>query len=286
MELGINATAFSGTALYCIASIAALIYLCYGHGQKFALSLNAAVLCTLAGACCFMLTLLLRWAMWQRLPLTSPADTLLLMTVLCALLSLPLLLKKDLRTLVCFYTPPLAALVLFAFLSARHSLHEAPRELSSSFLLTHVGLAFLAYALFFLASMTGLSYMVQVRRLKHHQSSARFNKLPSLEKLDDTLYRMIRLGYFLFAITLLLGLGWAHADRALLGQYWYVAPKVLLSFVMAAFFSAAFHGRRTGLLRGPKLAHFVFYGFSVLLIVHIMLLLLNLRAHNFWETVA
>ena len=40
---------------------------------------------------------------------------------------------------------------------------------------------------------------------------------------------------------------------------------------MAALYGVSFHVRRFGLLRGPKLAYLVFYGFTILLVVYLTL---------------
>ncbi len=237
---------------------------------------------TALGALCLAAVLGLRWAVYHRVPLTTPADSINLMVLCCTLIMIPMERKENLRPLICFYLHPLALLCVLTAVLAHPDLHSEPRELRSSMLALHVGMVFVAYALFFMASMTSLAYIFKARHLKHHNTTGIFHRLPSLEQLDGTLYRLTRVGYPLFGATLILGLVWTHTDRALLGPHWYLAPKVLLAIVMAVFFSMAFHGRRTGLLRGPKLANFIFVGFSLFLAVYVAMALLHLREYNFW----
>jgi len=278
MEWGIGLFFYTGAALYVLAALMAVLYL-QGGSQ---LTLGWTTGLTAAGALCLTLVLGLRWAVFHRVPLTTPADSINLMVLLCTAITIPMERKEALRPLICFYLHPLALLCVITALMAHGDLRTPPRELRSSMLALHVGMAFLAYALFFMASMTSLAYIAKARHLKRHSTTGLFHRLPSLEQLDHTLYRLIRAGYPLFGVTLAVGLMWTHTDRALLGTHWYLAPKILLSLAMAAFFSMAFHGRRKGILRGPKLANFVFVGFSVFLAVYVVTALLHLREYNFW----
>jgi HemX protein len=191
---------------------------------------------------------------------------------------------EKMRPLLSFYLPPVALIGLINATVAHQYLHDAPRELRSALLLVHVGLAFLAYALFFVASVTSVGYCFQVSRLKRHQTTGLFQRLPSLERLDRVLFNLIRAGYPLFAVTVVLGFVWTYVDRDLLGPHWWLAPKVLMALVMALFYSVAFHSRRLGWLRGPKLAYFVFIGFSSLLAAYLVLGLAELNNYNFfWD---
>lgn len=282
MEWGIDIFFYGGTSLYVLAAVMAVLYL-QGGNQR---TLGWTTGLTAAGALCLAAVLGMRWAVFHRVPLTTPADSINLMVLLCTAIMIPMERKEPLRPLICFYLHPLALLCVVTALVAHRDLHSEPRELRSSMLALHVGMAFLAYALFFMASMTSLAYISKARHLKRHRTNGLLHRLPSLEQMDHILYRLIRVGYPLFGITLVVGLVWTHTDRALLGSHWYLAPKVLLSLVMAAFFSMAFHGRRKGILRGPKLANFVFVGFSIFLAAYVVMALLHLREYNFWGPAA
>ncbi len=278
MDWGTDVLFFAGVLAYVAAALVSVLYLRGGAAAALSLALGLSMLGALALTGVFVL----RWMIFHRVPLTSPADSLNLMVLLCTLIMLPMTRREALRSLLCFYLQPLALFCVITAVAARGDLHAEPRELRSTMLALHVGIAFLAYALFFMASMTSFAYLSKARHLKHHNTAGLFHRLPSLEQLDHTLYRMIGLGYPLFAFTLVVGLIWTHTDRALLGAHWYLAPKIVLSLLMAAFFSAAFHGRRTGLLRGQKLAYFVSLGFSVFLLVYVVMAVMHLREYNFW----
>ena len=281
MTTGMYLTFYAGTACYVLAAVAALLYL--RSANPCLISLASYFLA--GGIVLFIGTFACRWLIWGHLPLTTMTDSLTLLAVMTALATLLAVWRNGVPALVCFYLPPLALLCLVNAAAAPQFLSIQPRALRSSFLTVHVGLAVLAYALFFLASMTSAAYLFQARHLKRHHTSGLFRNLPSLAELDATLFRLIRYGYPAFVITLILGLVWALIDRDhLLGKYWWLSPKVVLSYVMAGFYAGTFHMRRTGRLRGPLLAQLVFAGFFLLIISYVALSILNLRVSYFWST--
>lgn len=282
MILATDIALYAAAAFYVAAALAALLYL-----RRDAPSLLAwAYGFTTTGMVLLAVVFGLRWAYWQRLPMTTVTDVVNLMTLIASVLILFLVRPASMRAMLSFYLPPLVPLCLIAALLARRDFHQAPRDLSGMFLAVHVGLAFLAYALFLGASITSLAYVFQTQRLKRRQITGLFQKLPSLERLDHVLFRLISFGYPFFVITMILGFVWARLHPELLGDHWWLSPKIALSVVMVVFYALAFHARRRNRLRGPKLAYFVFVGFFVLLATYLVLGVLNLNTYNFWESVS
>jgi HemX protein len=273
-------TFYLGAASYVAAGAVALSFLHRDNERALDFVIRAAVL----GAACLTTAFALRWTVWRLIPMTTVTDSVSLLVVLSTLVMLFLMRRRNVRSLACFYLPPLAALCAVSVTVAHNDLFTAPRELPGVPLVLHVGLAFLAYAMLLLAGMTSAAYIFQAQRLKQRDTTGLFQRLPSLEQLDHTLNRLVNLGYPLFLITLVLGGVWAHAQRELLGPRWWLAPKVVLSFVTAAFYAVAYHRRRSGRLRGPKLAYLMLVGFALLLAAYLLLALLHLRTYNFWES--
>lgn len=261
---------------------AALLSLSYLRGADIQV-LSLATRMAAAGSILLAVVFAIRWWTFRLVPFTDMGDSLNLFLLLCTGIMLIVQREDAMRPLLAFYMPALGALALVSAVVGPQYLEAAPRELNSFFLTIHVGLAFLAFSLFFVASLTSMAYALQAQRLKRRMTTGLFQKLPSLELLDRTLYRLIAAGYPLFVITLVLGLYWARIDSELLGPYWFGSPKVVLAFVMAVFFSTSFHARRMGLLRGPKLAYLVFFGFTALLAVYLTLGFMRLGTHNFWD---
>jgi HemX protein len=279
MATGIYVTFYAGTAFYVVAAVLALLYLRQTEEKLLPWSSRALIVGVLFFLCAFAL----RWSVWGHLPLTTMTDSLEAFTVLATLAILFTVRRNGMPALLCFYVPPLTAIALVNAVFAPRFLPLEPRILRGSLLGVHVGLAFLAYALFFIASMTSAAYLFQSRHLKHHQTSGLFRHLPSLAELDTALFRLIGYGYPLFIVTLTLGLIWAFIDRDLVGKWWWLSPKVVLSYGMAGFYAVMFHLRRLGRLRGPKLAQLVCAGFFLMIAMYIVLSVLNLRVYHFWS---
>ncbi len=269
---------YAGALAYVGASAAVVRYV-----LRYEVSwLKVALRVLAAGVAAEGLVLMLRWAYWRALPLTTISDVLNLFTVLAGLIVLTTVRTERTQVLIVLYAPAIAGLSLINLAMGHAFMFEAPRQFSTVLLGIHVGLAILAYALFFVASLTGMAYVLQVRHLKDRRAGALYERLPSLERLDSTLFRLISVGYPVFIITCLQGLYWAWAERDLLGPMWWASPKVVLSVVMVVFYAACFHSRQFGQLRGRRLAYFVVVGFSVLLSGYIVLEMLGLRDANFW----
>ena len=263
---------------YSAAAFFAIISWRSGEGRH----LSLAKWFTQGGAGLLILLFALRWSHWHMLPLTNSFDFINVFALMTSCIVIATQWLTPYSILSIFYLPPVAAICLMnAFIASRYFL-EPPRELQGLFLLVHVGLALFAYALFFVASLTSAAYLVQVRHLKRPAGQGFVHQLPPLERLDKLLYGLVKLGYPLFAFTLVVGVVWAWRDRDLLGPSWWLSPKIAMSFFMAMLFSASFHTRRFGILRGPKLASLIFFGFNVLLALFLLMSLLGLRNYNFW----
>ncbi|MDQ1257572.1 MAG: hypothetical protein QG656_2178 [Candidatus Hydrogenedentes bacterium] len=281
MTYAVYSAFYVGVLLYVLASMASLRYL-YGRSD----ALTAVKALAAGGAALLLTTLAIRWAAWGQVPLTTMTDALNLFVLWGTLIVLFESRRTSMRALAGVCLPPLTVICLVSAATAHQYLSVAPRALNGVPLAVHVGSVFLAYALFFVASMTSGCYAFQAQRLKRLKTTGLFQRLPSLEQLDQTLYRLIGIGYPLFVATLAMGLAWAWHDRDLLGPHWWLSPKVMLSCGMAVFYAAVFHGRRRGLLRGPKLAYLFFWVFSAFLVTFLVLGVLHLTNYNFWGSAA
>jgi len=278
MTLAIQSTFYVSVALYVAAVCAALLHLPEANLGR--LRLSAQLLC--AGVLCQVLMLGMRGYAWGRLPLTTMTDSLNLLVMFSALVALFVAYRHRVPALLTFYLPPLAAISLVNAVASFGDVNAEPRVFESLPLAVHVGMAFLAYALFLTAATTGAAYLFLSAHLKKHHTTLLTKRLPSLEELDATLVRLVSYGYPLFILTLIQGAAWAWQDRELLGPYWWLSPKVVLSFVMALFYAIAFHARHAKRLHGPRLAQLVSFGFALLIALYIGLSLLNLRGYRFW----
>jgi HemX protein len=280
MSLAIDIAFYAAFGLFGAAAVTSYLYL--RADKEGMLGVTQRAIGMAAGL--LFVAFCLRWASYGRIPLTNMVDIVNLLLVMSTVIVLALVRRDSLRALVCYYAPPLAALSLLNVLLGFNKLHQEPKALNDTFLAIHVGLAFLAYALFLIASLTSFVYIVQARRLKSPQTSARTAKLPPLEHLDATLYRLIAWGYPFFAITLILGFIGAYLYPDELGARWWLSAKIFYAVFMAALYSFSFHSRRLGLLRGQKLAYVMVIGFAVMLAIYMLLGVTGLKDIGFWST--
>jgi ABC-type uncharacterized transport system permease subunit len=270
---------YTGVAAFLIAAIAAIRHL--RSQDDFTLTLSGRSM--IFGGAVLLLTLVLRGLNWDLVPLTTAVDAIMLLLILSVTIVAVMLRDVRLRPLQCYYAPPLAFIALLTALAAYNTFGIQPKPLNGVFLTVHVGLAFLSYALFLIASLTSVAYFVQVWRLKQHRASGMFLRMPPLELLERNLYRLILAGYPLFVITLVLGAVWAASvgEESLAPQWWF-SPKIIFSLVTAVFYAVVVHGRQFGWFRGRRFAQVLFYGYSFIILSYLALGLLQLRDYNFW----
>ena len=274
----IDSAFYSATASYLVAVVLLLIYL-----RTITLHwLHAVAGFMLLGGMLLVSGFLLRWHTWGRIPLTSSTDVLNLLVLLTTLIMLFVAYRDHIPALLVFYLPPVMLIMCATAMTVGNNLHIPPRPFPGVLLAIHVGLAFCAYSLFFTAAMTSMAYLFQTNRLKDRKMAGISLRLPPLERLDQSLFRLVRCGYPLFVATLVLGGIWAALQPSVLGTHWWMAPKVVLSFISALLFAGLFHLRRMGRLPEPRLAQAVFWSASTLLILYFALEMVHLRTYSFW----
>jgi ABC-type uncharacterized transport system permease subunit len=281
MTILVYITHFLGNILLIGSAGAALAYLRVDQGN--AQWLNGAYRSALVAMFALLATIVFRTVQWHLVPFTTAADSLCLLAFF-SLLTILVQLGHDRshRALLCFYLPPLALVAVLSMYMAVPALSTAPRPLSGALLTAHVGLVFLAFALFFVAGINSVAYAFQAQRLKHRLTTGLFQMLPSLESLDRDLFRLIKIGYPAFAITLVVGGFWVWYEGQNLSPTWWLSPKIFMAVAMLVFYAFTFHARAAGRLRGPKLAHIVCYGTGTLIGIYLVLALLNVLNYNFY----
>ncbi len=268
---------YLAVACYIAAAGLVLRFLSVPEDRLFVLAKRVAA----AGNTLLLAVFVYRWSKFGAVPFTGMGDSLNLFLVLCTGIMLTVQRRAEMRPLLVYYFPALALMAIISGLVGPRYLNDAPKALNGLLLTAHVGLVFLSFALFFVASMTSAAYVTKAQRLKRHAAGGFAVRLPSLDLLDRTLFQLIGAGYVSFVVTAALGLGWAWAARDTLGDYWFISPKILLSLAMVALYAVSFHARRFGLLRGPKLAYLVFFGFTTLLAAYLVIGLFQIGGASF-----
>jgi cytochrome c-type biogenesis protein CcsB len=152
---------------------------------------------------------------------------------------------------------PLAALLVAALMGAVFTAEPAapvPATLRSGWLPVHIASAFLGNALFLMAGLVSLVFLVQERRLKGKK--ARWvppgpHRLPPLETLDQVSVRLIQFGFPLLTLGLITG---ALYGRQFWGTYWIWDARNTLSLLIWLLYALLLHFRLTIGWRGRRLA--------------------------------
>jgi cytochrome c-type biogenesis protein CcsB len=125
--------------------------------------------------------------------------------------------------------------------------------LQSWWMKIHVPANFIGYGTFALAAMVGTAYL-----LKSHGILA--DRLPSLEVLDDVMYKSISVGFAFFTVATILGALWAAEAW---GGYWSWDPKETWALIVWLNYAAWLHMRLMSGLRGRAAAWWALIGLVV-----------------------
>ena len=125
--------------------------------------------------------------------------------------------------------------------------------LQSWWMKIHVPANFIGYGTFALAAMVGCAYL-----LKSHGILA--DRLPSLEVLDDVMYKAISVGFAFFTVATILGALWAAEAW---GGYWSWDPKETWALIVWLNYAAWLHMRLMSGLRGRVAAWWSVVGLLV-----------------------
>ncbi|HEY0562903.1 MAG TPA: c-type cytochrome biogenesis protein CcsB [Methylophilus sp.] len=125
--------------------------------------------------------------------------------------------------------------------------------LQSYWMKIHVPANFIGYGAFALAAMVASAYLLAKKGILA-------SRLPSLDVLDDVMYKSIAVGFAFFTIATILGAMWAAEAW---GGYWSWDPKETWALIVWLNYAAWLHLRMVKGLRGPVLAWWALVGLLV-----------------------
>ena len=125
--------------------------------------------------------------------------------------------------------------------------------LQSWWMKIHVPANFIGYGTFSLAAMVSAAYLLK-------SSDLLVDRLPSLEVLDDVMYKAIAVGFAFFTIATILGALWAAEAW---GGYWSWDPKETWALIVWLNYAAWLHMRLMKGLRGRVAAWWALVGLLV-----------------------
>jgi cytochrome c-type biogenesis protein CcsB len=141
----------------------------------------------------------------------------------------------------------------YTFDRQAHNIQPLVPALQSYWMKIHVPANFVGYGAFSLAAMVASAYLLAKRGILA-------SRLPSLDVLDDVMYKSIAVGFAFFTIATILGAMWAAEAW---GGYWSWDPKETWALIVWLNYAAWLHLRMVKGLRGPVLAWWALVGLIV-----------------------
>ena len=155
---------------------------------------------------------------------------------------------------------PVIFVLTFASAIAQHHVSFPSSTFRSGWILFHVSILLLGYAMLFLSFISSLLYLVLSRQIKHKQTSSWAARLPSLQEIDELGYKALVLGFPFMTVGLLAG---AVLAQERFGPTFFTDPKVLLSLLMWCIYLVLLYTRWSAGLRGARAAYLASFGFVV-----------------------
>ena len=181
-----------------------------------------------------------------------------------------------LRFLGAFASPVLFGIAVFALMPGLDTPHGGGPEMMGAATSLHAALMSLAYGAFGLSSVAALMYLTQEHNLKFHKLQAIFSRLPSIQRLEAAVGRLLLSGFILLTMGLAVGaydLAHVHDPQAYRGDpkiIWSIAVWLLYLGLVVMRWKYAQGGRRfaLGAIGSFVLVLLTFWGFNLLSPLH------------------
>jgi cytochrome c-type biogenesis protein CcsB len=253
------------SALYVMATLA--YWFALAVGSEFSGRVGTAL--TWSGTTMGLVGLMVRWRESYlishdvgHIPVSNLYEVFILFAIITALLYLFYERRYDNRAMGAFALTVISGavgfLLWYTFDRGAHEIQPLVPALQSYWMKIHVPANFVGYGAFALAAMLGVAYLL----LEKYPHGAMAARLPSLEQLDDIMYKAIALGFAFFTVATVLGAMWAAEAW---GGYWSWDPKETWALIVWLNYAAWLHLRLTKGWRGKPLAWWAIVGLFVTL---------------------
>lgn len=220
-----------------------------------------------------MIGLMVRWresyllgADIGYIPVSNLYEVFILFAVVTALLYLFYERRYQTRSLGGFVLLVISAAVAFqlwyTFDRQAHEIEPLVPALQSYWMKIHVPANFIGYGAFAMAAMIGLAYLLVSGRQQKSADPGWTSKMPSLNLMDDLMYKTIALGFAFFTLATILGALWAAEAW---GGYWSWDPKETWALIVWLNYAAWLHMRMTKGWHGGPMAWWAIVGLFVTL---------------------
>jgi ABC-type uncharacterized transport system permease subunit len=146
---------------------------------------------------------------------------------------------------------PLVFLLTFVAATGEQPLIFASLLVRRGWLGVHILTIFIGYAALFLSFGASILYLLQERSLKSKNANMMFNRLPSLQVIDEIGYRSLMLGFPFMTLGLIAG---SVVAESAFGKVDFQDPKIFLSVLMWAVYMVMVYTRLNSGWRGRRAA--------------------------------
>ncbi|MDH7601180.1 MAG: c-type cytochrome biogenesis protein CcsB [Armatimonadota bacterium] len=175
-----------------------------------------------------------------------------------------------------FVVPLICVFALVAYFLPGEEVYVMP-ALKSAWRVPHIATAILAYSAFLVAFVLAVLYLVR-ERVESRVDSFWRARLPQLDSLDRTMYRVMAFGFLMQTLLIITGAMWAQYAW---GRYWGWDPKETWALVTWFIYAAYLHTRITMGWRGRRSAVLAIIGFVAVLFTLFGVTLLLSGLHSY-----
>ena len=218
-----------------------------------------------------------------HVPFASPTSAISMFVWLLALSYLYVELTTAERAMGVFILPLLVVLQTIPAFSAGAT---EPRSviLESPWFGVHVSSLLFAYASFALAAVLGITYVLQFKEIKAKALGFFYERLPSLNVLDEMNLRAVKIGWLFLTVGLITGAIWASQlppSGDLSASMSMADPKIFVAVLCWAVYSFELYAQRAIGWRGRRAALLSAIGFGIVLLNFVPVSYLFTTSHNF-----
>lgn len=197
----------------------------------------------------------------KHFPITNLSESLCVFAWFISLFFIVAGFRYRINVLGAFVLPLVSVLTIFSQIIWEEN-HSIPPLLKSGWVYFHAGIAFLAYAAFFLTFISGIMYLIQETELKEKRFRFLYFRLPSLQVCDELMRRSLYVGFVAMSLTIITGAFWAQQAW---GRYWSWDPKETASLITWGIYFVLLNYRLSNKWRGRRAAYISIIGFVSIL---------------------
>ncbi len=233
-----------------------------GGGWDAARLGRSAVALTLLGFGLQLAAVATRGLAAQRVPWGNMYEFSSVAALLVTGVFLVLLTRQDVRFAGVFVMAPVVLTLGLAVTVLYTDAAELVPALRSYWLVIHVSVMVLSFAIFTVGAVLAVLYLWRQRRERRGSLGRLAGRLPDAASLDRITYRVHAFAFPLFTFAVIAGAIWAESAW---GRYWGWDPKETWSFITWVVYAAYLHARATGGWRGSRAALIALVGYTAFL---------------------